>query len=163
MTAREYLQTILDAGKRIQIKQDEVKRLHESLTSLSISTDKEQVSHTRNVSLMSDTISRIVDMEHEIDQQLNALYSLHREAAKYFDHLRPEYAKVLIDRYIRGMTIPDLMKTYNYCRRNVYRIIDSATNELQMLFNKLGEENIPTFERIHRNAQECTEMHTLSS
>ena len=69
--AQEYLTSIQQAGQRIELKIQQVKSLREQLQSISAPLDKEQVSHTRNVAVMSDTIATIVDMEKEIDQQAN--------------------------------------------------------------------------------------------
>ena len=67
--AREYLHSIRLADSRIQLKIQQVQRLKDRLLSVSMPADKEQVSHTKNVEIMAETIAMIVDKQKEIDQE----------------------------------------------------------------------------------------------
>ena len=52
--AREYLTSIRKAEERLSLKKRQVENLRDRLTSLSVPTDKEVVSHTPNVGVMAD-------------------------------------------------------------------------------------------------------------
>ena len=67
--AKKYLKSFKARENKIALKIARVKALRDKLTSLSVPMDKEQVSHTKNVSIMADTIAMIADIEKEIDQQ----------------------------------------------------------------------------------------------
>ena len=49
--AREYLESIRSLEIRIQMKIRQVKKLRDSLTSITAPMDKEQVTHTKNVGI----------------------------------------------------------------------------------------------------------------
>ena len=69
--AREYLESIKRDELRIGLKVKLIQNLHDQLCSISGSVPTEQVSHTRNVSAMADTVATIIDMQNEIDHQAN--------------------------------------------------------------------------------------------
>lgn len=135
MNARDYLESLQEDSERIQIKQEQVQRLHESLTALSVPTDKEQVSHTKNVTVLADTVAQIVDMEKEIDQQLELLYQKQRQARAFFSQLKPKYEKILIERYINRKQIEELMDELCFSRTDAFRQIAAAINALQQFLD----------------------------
>ena len=140
VNARLYLEKIADAGARIRLNQERAQRLHESLLSLSAPMDKEQVSHTKNVTLMQDTIARIIDMEREIDHQTDELLALHQKARVYFNMPKASSRPVLTSRYLDNMEYADVAKAMNYAESTMYRVLREAIAELQELFNSLGIE-----------------------
>ena len=71
--AREYLTSIRKAEERLSLKKRQVENLRDRLTSLSVPTDKEVVSHTPNVGVMADTVAMIADMEAEISIVVDTL------------------------------------------------------------------------------------------
>ena len=81
--AREYLKSFREEEAKISLKVRQLQTLRDQLTSISVSMDKEQVSHTKNVSVMSETIARIVDLEQEIRQMDERLTESKCEAYHY--------------------------------------------------------------------------------
>ena len=53
MNARQYLKSLRNKESRIQIKMRQIQKLRDRLLSTSAPMDKEQVSHTTNVSVMA--------------------------------------------------------------------------------------------------------------
>ena len=139
MTVREYLESIFEAGERIELKRQQVQRLHESMTSLSAPMDKEHVFHTKNVDVMADTIARIIDIEHEIDQQTERLYRMRHKASIYLDMLKPSGTRVLTMRYIEGMDVEKIAAELHYAKSSVFRLIRNAIAELQSKVDELGD------------------------
>ena len=70
--------------------------------------DKEQVSHTTNVSVMADTIAMIVDMQKEVDAQASELLKEKWKAMKLMEQIRPESSEILTARYFEGKTFPEI-------------------------------------------------------
>lgn len=138
MNARDYLDSLAEAQERIKMNQERVRRLHESLTSLTAPMDKEQVSHTKNVGIMADTIARIVDMEQEIDQQTELLYGMQQRARVYFNMLKPINAQLLVLHFIDGKSYEEIGKTMGYAQSTVFLIRKNAIKELQEMFDHLG-------------------------
>ena len=83
--ARKYLESFRIQESRIQLKTEQVQSLQERLTSITAPMDKEQVSHTKNVGIMADTVAMIVDIQRESDQQTADLYRRKREAYQLLD------------------------------------------------------------------------------
>lgn len=137
INARQYLEKILEAEERIKLKQEQIQHLHESLTSLSAPMDKEQVSKTKNVAVMSDTIARILDMEKEVDSQMERLLHIRQQAQRHFDMLAPQDTRLLTARYIQGESIQAMMSRFHYSRATTFRRLADATDHLQQLFEKL--------------------------
>lgn len=100
--ARKYLESFRIQESRIQLKTEQVQSLQERLTSITAPMDKEQVSHTKNVGIMADTVAMIVDIQREIDQQTADLYRRKREAYQLLDQLHPAHERLLLDRYLEG-------------------------------------------------------------
>lgn len=63
----------------------QIQKLRDRLLSTSAPMDKEQVSHTTNVSVMADTIAMIVDMQKEVEAQTVEYLKQKWEAMKLLD------------------------------------------------------------------------------
>ena len=54
------------------------------------------VSHSRNVHSLQDTIAKIVDMEHELDRDIDALVDLKRDMTRLIKEVKnPQYQLIL--------------------------------------------------------------------
>lgn len=109
--AREYLTSIRKAEERLSLKKRQVENLRDRLTSLSVPTDKEVVSHTPNVGVMADTVAMIADMEAEISRQSAENVLMEGQAYLLLNKLPPEYSSLLIDHYMKGKKITEICKT----------------------------------------------------
>ena len=134
--AQEYLTSIQQAGQRIELKIQQVKSLREQLQSISGPLDKEQVSHTRNVAVMSDTIATIVDMEKEIDQQANELLNTKREALRLLDKTKAGSASILIKRFFENKSVQELGNILGLTRRQAQRKLTDAIREFQHVLDE---------------------------
>ena len=99
INAREYLESFRTDESRIELKLKQMQNLQDHLCSVSSFMVNEQVSHTRNVSVMADTMATIVDMQKEIDQQTSEIVKRKHEAYLLLDQIKPENAAILIDYY----------------------------------------------------------------
>jgi alpha-beta hydrolase superfamily lysophospholipase len=73
MTAKEYLSQAYRLDKRIDSKLEQLSDLRDTTTKATAVMNNTPVSHTRNVHSLQDTIAKIVDMEHELDRDIDAL------------------------------------------------------------------------------------------
>ena len=94
-----YLESIKRDELRIGLKLKLIQNLHDQLCSISGSVADEQVSHTRNVSVMADTMATIIDMQNEIDHQTNEIVKRKQKAYLLLDQINPESAAILVDFY----------------------------------------------------------------
>lgn len=140
MNAREYLESFQIADKRIQIKTEQIEMLQERLTSITAPLDKEQVSHTKNVGIVADTVAKIVDIQTEIDQQRAALYEAQNKAFDLLNQLLPQFENVLIDRYIQGRSIKEICCRRFLSKRQVIRRINEGIDELQKIMDRMAPD-----------------------
>ncbi len=133
--AREYLESIKATKTCIQMKLDRVMSLRESLTSMSVPMDQENVTKTKNTSIMSQTIALIQDMESEIDQQARELYLIEQRAYQLLDQIQPENARILTDYYLKNLSTVELAKKMFVTRRHAQRKLRAALSEFQAVLD----------------------------
>lgn len=140
--AHSYLMSIQECQQRIDLKVQQVQDLRAQIESISAPLDKEQVSHTRNVAVMADTIATIVDMQKEIDQQTNDLMIAKRKALRLLDLLKPESEVILIKRYFENKNVIELGKILFVTRRQAQRKLTEAIAAFQNILDQQSEENL---------------------
>ena len=133
--AREYLNYFRIAESRIELKISQMQSLQDRLLSLSPTLDQEHVSHAKNVTVMADTIAIITDMQRDIDQQTSEIFQRKREAYQLLDHISPENAAILIERYFDGKTVRAISQMIYVTKRQAQRRINEAIEELQNVLN----------------------------
>ena len=143
--ASDYLQSFRIAEQRIQLKILQVQRLREQLVSFSPLMDKEQVSHTKKVGVMAETVAAIIDLEKEIDHQMSELLKKKGEAYHLLDQIKPENAKVLLEHFFSGKTVDALSHEIHVCKRHAQRRLNDAILEFQAVLNTpIGITNLLT-------------------
>lgn len=138
---REYLRSFRREEAKIAMKKRQLGSLRERLTSLSVSTDKEQVSHTKNVAILSETIARIVDMEKEIGLLQDRLTASKCEAYHYFDEIPTVSVSLLMDRYFEGKTNSTICEQHFITERHLRRLMSEAINALQEIMDQAQAEH----------------------
>ena len=133
--AREYLNYFRIAESRIELKAKQIQSLQDRLQSLSPALDQEHVSHTKNVTVMADTIAIITDIQRDIDQQTSEIFQRKREAYQLLDQISPENAAILIERYFDGKTVQAICQMIHVTKRQAQRRINEAIDELQGVLN----------------------------
>ena len=133
--AREYLMYFKKAEAIIELKVKQLQNLQDRLSCISAPLEKEQVSHTRNVAILADTIAMIVDMQKEIDRQTSEVVKRTREAYALMDRIKPESASILIDHYFNGMSLMTISKSIHLTKRTVQRKLNDAIIEFQCILN----------------------------
>lgn len=133
--ARKYLESIRAAKMRIQLKLKRVQDLRDSLTSLTVPLDHDQVSHSRNVDIMADTVALIKDMEREIDQQTCALLTAKKEAYQLLDQIQPDYASILTSYYFEQKSTDELARLMHMSRRQAQRNLSAAIDAFQSVLD----------------------------
>ena len=133
--AREYLNYFRIAESRIELKAKQIQSLQDRLQSLSPALDQEHVSHTKNVTIMADTIAIITDIQRDIDQQTSEIFQRRREAYQLLDQISPENATILIARYFDGKTVQGISQMIHVTKRQVQRRIKEAIEELKGVLN----------------------------
>ena len=95
--------------------------------------DGEVVSHTRNVHSQQDILAKIMDMEEEINNDIDALVDLKREIKRTIERVEnPEYLILLELRYLCFKRWEEIAVMMNYNIRHIYRLHDEALEKLKV-------------------------------
>ena len=134
--ARQYLRSFRVKESKLQLKLEQIQRLRDRLLSTSAPMDKEQVSHTTNVSVMADTIATIVDLQKEADVQASEFLKEKWKAMELMEQIRPESSAVLIARYFEGKTYPEIGHEQFITERQAQRKEKTAIKAFQCVLDR---------------------------
>ena len=139
--ARDFLKSIRIADSRIRMKMEQVQRLKDQLLRISAPLDKEQVSHTKNMEAMAETIAMIVDKQREIDQENKELTRKKCEIIELSGQMPADNAKILLNHFLEGKTILAIGKELFITKRQAQRRVNEALAEFQQLLNEQNVES----------------------
>ena len=128
MTAKEFLRQVRFVDRMIDSKLRQVERLRDEAgrTTLLLS-DMPRGSGSRNH--LEDVITKIVDLENEINRDIDRLVDLKTAARTAINAIQePEYRLILELRYLCYKTWPEIAETMGYCESNIYRLHGFALN-----------------------------------
>lgn len=120
MTAKEYLSEVQRLQTIIEQKQQRIKEIRESASSVrAVRYDLEKVQGGGHSDRIGDSVAKIVDLETEVESDIVNLAYRHHEIIGQIHKLdNPKHIKILYKRYIEGkdlQTIADEIDfTYQY-------------------------------------------------
>lgn len=123
MTAKEYLSQAYWLDKHIDNKLTMIMSLREIATKTTGVMREEVVSHTRNVHSMQDVITKLVDLENDINADIDRLIDIKREIADTVERVeKPECRVVLEYRYLQYHSWEEIADLMSLHIRSVYRL-----------------------------------------
>lgn len=137
MKAQEELQKIMLYDAKINSKLEELARMKSLATKVTSVMEGEVVSRTRNTDTMGDTVTKIIEMQEEI----NRLIDLYVDKKAYFsniiDSLRnPMQIRVLYGYYYHGKSFQKIANELGYSRRNIGYIHEDAIAAVEKIITK---------------------------
>ena len=139
MMAFDYLDSLRTIEIRIQIKTRQAQHLRDTMSNITAPMDKEQVSHTKNVSAMQDTMAMVLDIEEEISELRNQLTKRRREILIILDQMKPEYASVLSGKFVERRSTKEIGNMLFLSKRQIERRLKDALDAFQLILNDLVE------------------------
>ena len=116
---------------KIEQKEEELERLKSSLESISAGTDSERVQTTPRDRL-SEGITRIVDLEEEINSDLGALLMFRNKIINEIQSMdNPIYINILYKRYVQYKSLEEIAVEMNYSYRQILRLHGLALQEFE--------------------------------
>ena len=104
MTAKEYLSQAYRLNQLANTKMEQIENLRALSEKVTASYGSEQVSHSRNVTSMEDTVVRIVAAQDDLNRQLSEIVRLQVEISTLIDKVQNvNYSQILTKRYLRFM------------------------------------------------------------
>ena len=132
MAAKEYLSQAYRLDKRIDSKLEQLSDLRDMTTKATAVMNDTPVSHTRNVHSLQDIICKIIDMEHELDRDIDALVDLKRDMTRLIKAVQnPQYQLILEMRYLTYKSWREIAETLELDDRYVYKLHGLALREIE--------------------------------
>ena len=133
MQAKEFLNKIRHIDMMIDCKCSQIKGLRDRLTSISCPMG-EKVQSTKDPDKFTDPVSKIIELEQEINEDIDNLVELKCEARKSIEQLNDDREKlVLYKRYFENKTFEQISVEMNYSWRRIHQFHSDALMQLEML------------------------------
>lgn len=136
-SAKEYLNSVRLADRRIKIKIEELYQLQLNVDQIIPQTTGERV-QSSNKGSFTKTVDKIVDLQNKINSEIDSLLELKSEVRNKINQLSDErFIVVLTDYYINCKTWEQVAKDNNYTDRHVYRLHGLALQNFRKKFNMI--------------------------
>lgn len=136
MTAKEYMNQARYLDLRISSKIAQIDRLNDLATHVTSTISDMPRSSSPDPSRMETTICKIVDLEHEITEDLARLMDMKKDLQRVVDSVsRPEYQVILQKRYLEMEHWEEIADDMNYDVRYVQKLHGRALAEVQDLLD----------------------------
>ena len=131
MTRKEYLNQAYWLDRRIDSKLEQLSALKEMATKTTSIMNDDVVSHSRNLHSLQDVISKIIDMQAEINNDIDHLVNLKQEIMQVIKEVQnPEHQILLEQRYLCFKSWESVAEELGYNIRHVYRLHDEAVEQI---------------------------------
>ena len=134
MTAKEYLNQAKTLDQRSNVKLDRVSRLRAMTQKITASLDGEQVSRTRNVTSLEDTIIRLMEEEESLNAAIDRLVDLKREVSGVLKQIDDTDCQLLLElRYLCYRSWEDIAEVMHMHIRTVYKVHGRALLKVEAI------------------------------
>ena len=131
MQAKEFLNKIRHIDMMIDCKLEQTSNLRSRLTSINVSMG-ERVQSSLDPDKFTNTISKIVELEKEINDDIDKLVDLKSIARKAIESLENDVEKmVLYKRYFENKTFEQISVELNYSWRRIHQFHGDALKKLE--------------------------------
>lgn len=135
MTTKQYLNQIHRIDKMINNKLSEIYQLKNLACSISISDNSERVQTSSDKDSLGNAVSKIVDLEREVNDCIDKFSEKRRKIIAQIDSLENDmYYQVLFSRYIEQKTFEKIAEDNEYSVRQILRIHGDALSEFERLY-----------------------------
>ncbi len=137
MNVKEYLSQVFRLDRKINNKLRHTVSLRERATKGTGSIYAQRHSGTDKHSVMENAVTRLVDLEHEINTDIDKLVALKRELAAFISQVDNQVCKMLLElRYLEGSTWEEVAEQIGYDLRSVYWLHGRTLQELELRLKK---------------------------
>ena len=129
MSTKDYLSQAYRIDQRINSKLAQVMSLRDLLGKATGTLTGAPKAATPNPHSMEDTIAKMVDLENEINEDIDALVDLKAEIMRRIKHVEnTEYQTILELRYLCFKRWEEIAVEMNFSRQHLYRLHEKAEN-----------------------------------
>lgn len=132
MTPKEYLNQAYHIDRRIECKLQQVESLRNLATRVtSVFSDMPHCTTTDNCKL-EKTITKIIDLENEIDADIDRLVDLKKEISNVINSVENEEYRIILEmRYLNFRTWEEIAVALHYTVRWIYKLHSKALQKIK--------------------------------
>lgn len=131
MTVKEYLGQAYRLDQRINSKLEQVASLNDLANKVTTTLTGMPKNPNRATSTMADAVTKIVDLQAEINRDIDRLVDLKREIVAIIKTVdNTEYQTLLEKRYLCFETWEQIAVDMDYSIQHIYRIRDKALSKI---------------------------------
>lgn len=132
MVIKERMQQLNIANRMIENKQEEIQRLHDLATRITISAENERVQASGSNDKMADIICSATDLEAELEKDISGLIKLRKEIMQEIDALgNIDMIDLMYKRYFQCKKWELIAEELHMSYRNVIRLHAKALKKLE--------------------------------
>lgn len=134
MNAKEYLAQAYRIDQRINSKLEQITSLRELAAKATSTITDMPHNPTKNTGSMENIITKMVDLENEINDDIDTLVELKRVIISVIKRIQnPEYQTLLELRYLCFRTWEQISIEMGYSIQNAYKIHERAIESVEIL------------------------------
>lgn len=139
MTTKEYLGKIRRYDRMISNKLEEIQNFRNLATTISTNTGSERVQASRNKDKLGSYVSKIVDMEREVDDMIDQRYEIVKQIESLDDSRMYD---ALAQRFILGKELKSIKLDGIYSEKHTKRIFYNAIGAFAEKYKDLYAEKV---------------------
>ena len=131
MLAKEFLEKIITIDNLINCKIAQIKDLRDGLSYVGSNLSSDKVQSSIDPDKFTNTISKIIDLESEINRDIDRLVDYKKTARELIEKLDSDTQKIILyKRYFEGKTFETISVECGYSWRQTHRIHSKALQRL---------------------------------
>ena len=143
MNAKQYLKQAYKLNELIESDKEELESLRSLATSISGDMTQERVQSSPSNDKILNVISKIIDLENEIDEEIEKLITLKKQIRDVINKVEDVNERLVLKyRYLIFLQWDEICIKLNYSKRQMYRIHDSALESVKVPFEKMALNDI---------------------
>ena len=135
MGSKEFLNKIRYIDMMINCKLEQVAELRSMLLPGAIRYDKDKVQTSNNADSISDTVSKIMELEEKINTDIDELVELKSVARENIEQMENDVEKVILyKRYFNNESFENIAVECGYSWRHIHRLHGEALKNFDKIY-----------------------------
>ncbi|MGI6227172.1 MAG: hypothetical protein ACOYJ1_13055 [Peptococcales bacterium] len=149
MTPKEYLSQAFRIDQRINSKLEQIMSLRELAAKATTTLSGTPSKKTRNVHSMGDIISKMMDLENEINEDIDYLIDLKKEIVSFIKGIRNTEHQTLLElRYLCFKTWEQIAVDMGYDLRYIHKIHGRSLEHCERILKRTLKDTEGHFDRV---------------
>ncbi len=134
--AKEYLERLGTMNMVVDSKLEDIRKLRLLTTQISSQLSGMPKSSSKNAHTLEGTIAKLVDLEEEVNEEIDALIDLREETKNMILLLKDEKCRLLLlYKYVYFLSWDELARKIHYTKRTLYRIHSEGLKRFALILD----------------------------